>query len=312
MPHEEALEDEIDIRELFSVLWNAKIQILTSTMVAAVISIGYALSLPNIYQSSALLAPAEDSGGGIGGLLGQYSGLASMAGVSLPGGGDVSKAGLALEVIKSRAFAKTFISKHKILPELLAADHWDPKTRQLTFDPDLFDVKSMTWIREAVPPQTTTPSDQEAFEEIQEILSVNQDKTSNLVTISVKHRSPDVAKRWVDWLVEDVNEAMREKEVTEARESIEYLKRQAADTTLADLDQVFYELVQSQMQTMMLAQVRREYALVTIDPAISPELKTEPNRGLICILGVLLGGMLGVLISLVRYYSGNLSVKSSR
>lgn len=300
---EDVHDDEIDLRELFSVLWSEKVTIIFITAFAAVVSVSYALWLPNIYQSSALLSPAEESGGDIGGLLGQYSGLASMAGVSLPGRSEVSQAGLALEVVRSRAFTQEFIDKHGILPQLLAVDHWDANTRALVIDSDLYNEETKEWVREASPPRTKTPSNQEAFEEFSKILSANQDKKSSLVTISIKHQSPDIAKQWVDWLIEDVNETMREKEIKEAKESIEYLKQQAAETTLADLEQVFFKLMQSQMQRTMLAEVRREYVLTTIDPAIAPELKSEPNRALICILGVLLGGMVGILICLVRYYT---------
>jgi len=41
----------------------------------------------------------------------------------------------------------------------------------------------------------------------------------------------------------------------------------------------------------------------TIDPAVVPEEKSEPKRALICVLGTLLGGMLSVLIVLVRHYA---------
>ena len=124
-----------------------------------------------------------------------------------------------------------------------------------------------------------------------------------LVTISIKHQSPDTARQWVSWLVEDINETIRQKDIKEAEESIEYLKRQAAGNAVTDLDQVFFELMQAQMQKMMLAEVRREYVLTTIDPAIAPEIRVEPNRALTCILGAIFGGIIGVLISLIRYYA---------
>ena len=49
------------------------------------------------------------------------------------------------------------------------------------------------------------------------------------------------------------------------------------------------------MQTLMLANSRAEYLFKTIDPAIAPERKSRPWRTLICVLGTLLGGMLGAL-----------------
>ena len=82
-------DDEIDLRELFAVLWAGKVKIVAITAVFAVASVIYALSVPNQYKATALLAPAQQDSGGISGALGQLGGLASLAGVSI-GGGDSS------------------------------------------------------------------------------------------------------------------------------------------------------------------------------------------------------------------------------
>ena len=79
-------DDEIDLRELFATLWRGKWIIILVTTVFAVVGVFYALSQPNIYQSSVLLAPAQDEGGA--GVSGQLGGLASLAGISLGGGGS--------------------------------------------------------------------------------------------------------------------------------------------------------------------------------------------------------------------------------
>ena len=109
-------DDEIDLLELIKVLWDEKIKIFAITAVAAFISVIYALSQPNIYHAEVLLAPAEDAGGGgMSKLAGQFGGLASLAGVSLPDGG-VNKSELGLEVLKSRKFVREFVERHKITP----------------------------------------------------------------------------------------------------------------------------------------------------------------------------------------------------
>jgi uncharacterized protein involved in exopolysaccharide biosynthesis len=51
----------------------------------------------------------------------------------------------------------------------------------------------------------------------------------------------------------------------------------------------------------MLAEVQEEFIFKVVDPAVVPELKAGPKRALICVLGTLLGGMLGVAIVLVRF-----------
>ena len=112
-----------------------------------------------------------------------------------------------------------------------------------------------------------------------------------------------VAAQWVNWLVEDVNATVKAQDVGEAEKSIEYLREQVTNTSLADLQAVFFDLIQSQTETVMLAEVRQEYVFKTIDPAVAPEEKSKPSRALICVLGTLLGGMLGVVIVLIRHYA---------
>ena len=296
-------DDEIDLKEPFMVLWGGKWLISAVTGLAAAISVVVALSLPNIYTASALLAPAESSGGGLSGLMKQYGGLASLAGVSLPGGEEGSRAQLGMQLMKSRAFIGDFVERRDILPELMAVDSWDAESGDIIFDADDFEAATATWVRDVDFPKQPEPSLLEAHEEFMDILSVSEDKQTAYVTVSVDHHSPVVAAQWVNWLVEDVNAAVKAQDVAEAEKSIEYLKQQVANTSLADLQAMFFELIQSQTETVMLAEVRPEYVFKTIDPAVIPEEKSKPSRALICVLGTLLGGMLGVVIVLIRHYA---------
>jgi uncharacterized protein involved in exopolysaccharide biosynthesis len=296
-------DDEIDLKELFMVLWGGKWLISAVTGLAAAISVAVALSLPNIYTATALLAPAESSGGGLSGLMKQYGGLASLAGVSLPGGEEGSRAQLGMQLMKSRAFIGDFVERRDILPELMAVESWDAESGDIIFDADDFEAATATWVRDVDFPKQPKPSLLEAHEEFMDILSVSEDKQTAYVTVSVDHHSPVIAAQWVNWLVEDVNAAVKAQDVAEAEKSIEYLKQQVANTSLADLQAMFFELIQSQTETVMLAEVRPEYVFKTIDPAVIPEEKSKPSRALICVLGTLLGGMLGVVIVLIRHYA---------
>ena len=56
-------DDEIDLRELFATLWRGKWIIILVTIIFAAGGVFYALSKPDIYQSSVLLAPTQDEGG---------------------------------------------------------------------------------------------------------------------------------------------------------------------------------------------------------------------------------------------------------
>ncbi|OEG74543.1 lipopolysaccharide biosynthesis protein [Shewanella colwelliana] len=296
-------DDEIDLRELFAVIWQGKWLIIAITAVFAIGSVIFAIMQPNIYKSEALLAPAsEEQGGGLSALAGQFGGLASMAGINLGGGGGVDKTQMAIEVMKSRQFASDFIQKHQLLPDLMAAEKWNMAENAVIYDADLYDVSANKWVREVKAPFKPEPSMQEAFKEFSKIVSVNSAKDTGMVTVAVEHLSPSVAQQWVNWLVEDINKVMKERDVAEAIRSSDFLNKQIAQTNVADIRSILYKLIEEQAKTIMFAEVRDEYVFKTIDPALVPEEKAKPKRALICVLGTMLGGMLAVMIVLIRHF----------
>ena len=295
-------DDEIDLKELFAVLWAGKLHIIGVTAIAAIIAVAVAIYMPNIYRSEALVAPVSANGGGMGGLASKFGGLASLAGISLPSGGS-DKTGLGIEVMKSRQFLQDFIAKRQILPDLMAIEKWNASSGEVVYDDEVYLAANKQWVREAKPPRTSIPSVQEAHEAFLKVLSVSQDKESGFVSIAIEHESPVVAQQWVTWLVEDINETIRKQDVEQAERSIAYLKEQISSTSLADLQAGFFEMIQSQTETIMLAKASPEYLFKTLDPAVVPELKAKPKRALIAVLGTMLGGMLGVLIVLIRHYA---------
>jgi len=264
----------------------------------------FALWLPNIYESKALLAPKDESGaGGLAGLARQYGGLASLAGINIGGGGgESSRAMIAQQKIQSLDFFTRHLYE-KIVRDLMAVDHWDSESGELVFDSDVFDVKNQKWVREVSFPQQAKPSEQEAHETFLEVLSLTEDQKTSLITIAIKHQSPVVAQAWVALIIEAVTEELRGSDVEEAQGSIAFLEQQRTQTALVSLDEVFAQLIEEQTKTIMLANVSKDYVFNVIDPAVVPELKSEPKRALICILGTLLGGMLGILLVLVRHYA---------
>lgn len=298
----QSTDDEIDLRELFNALWKGKWIIIVTTFVFAVGSVLYALSQPNIYKSDALLAPTESSnGGGLSKMAGQLGGLAALAGVNL-GAGESSQTDLAVQVMKSRQFVEAFINKHDLLVPLMAVKDWDLTNNKLILDEELYNPTTGEWLREPDGLRGSTPTAQEAFEVFsKEILSVNQDKESGLYTVSVKNYSPYLAQQWVNWLIEDINKVMRERTIAETSQNLAYLSTQLQKTAVADMQSTFYKLIEEQTKSLMLAEVQEEFVFKVVDPAVVPELKDGPKRALICALGTLLGGILGVAIVLVQF-----------
>lgn len=290
-------DDEIDLLELFKTVWAGKWLIIAITAVFACGSVLFALSQPNIYVAEAKLAPTKESQSG-GVLGGQLGGLASLAGINMPRG-QVDNSQLAQEIIKSRAFLTDFVERRNILADLMAVESWEPNTGTVEYAVDVYDAATQTWLREAKPPQQAEPSSWEYVQAFRSILTVNADADAGLVALSVEHKSPVIAKQWVDWLIEDINNEMRRRDVEEAQSSIAFIEREMANTRLANTQQVYASLLEQQTQTIMLANVRPEYVFRVIDPAVVPEQKAKPKRAVIAAVGTVLGGMLGLFLVLV-------------
>ena len=295
-------DDEIDLRELFGVLWSGKIKIIVITAVFAVGSVFYALSVPNQYRATALLAPAQSDGGGLSSALGQLGGLASLAGVSI-GGGESSESQIAQESMRSWSFVEMFIADNDLSVEVYAAESWNKSSNTLAIDDDVYDTTQQSWLIEDDNGELRPPTSWELFERFQEMLSVSEDKKSGLVSVSIEYYSPQVAKDWLDLYVSSINEHMQSRQVAKVSNNISYLEAQIDKTSIAEMREVFYTIIEEQTKNKMVAEASPDYAFVAVSPSMVPEQKSQPKRALICILGTLLGGMLSVLLVLVNHYA---------
>jgi len=297
------VNDEIDLSEVFTAIWKAKLEIVLITGFAIIVGVVFALNQPNVYRSDALLAPAESSSGGkLSSLAGQLGGIASMAGINLDAGSSNGNVTLALEVIKSRSFIYDFVANRNILPELMAAQSFDVARSSLEYDPDIYDIHEKKWVREVDPPKNAEPSNYEAYEEFKSIFSVAYDAEVGMVRIAIEHVSPVLAQKWVAMLVSDLNEEIKKRDVAEAKKSINYLTKKIQETELVEVRNILFKLLEEQEKTIMFSEIRDEYVFKTVDPAVVPEEKAKPNRAIIVVLACIFGFVIGIVYSLVKYF----------
>ncbi len=303
-------DDEIDLRELASAIWKGKWLIICITVIFSVASVFYALSIPDEYKSTVLLAPASSSGGsGLSKLAGQYGSLASLAGINLGGGGGDDKVAIAMEIIKTWGFQESFIEQNNMQVALFAATGWNRANDNLIINPDLYNEATRKWVREFDPAkgQTAEPSSWELYKKLKDRISVSQDKASGLISLTVEYYSPELAMEWAENLVKSINAFLKERDRDEAKKSIQYLQEKIQETNVSDMQSVFYQLIEEQTKTLMLAEVSDEYVFKTLSAARVAEEKSKPKRAFIVVLATILGGMLSVLIVLVRYFSNKSS-----
>lgn len=290
---------QIDFRTLVSILWRAKIFVISTTILFSVASVLFSLSLPNIYRSEALVSIVENDDSSLSGLSSKFGGLASIAGINLQNQSG-SKREIAIETLKSRAFIQKFINDNQLKPILLAAKDWDAQNNELLYDSEIYDTKSQKWVREVSFPQKKVPSDLEAYRYfMKENLSIAEDKETSFIYISVNHFSPHIAKEILDKIIKSINNELRKVDVEEANKSVTFLQQKLDETKNVDMRKIMFDMIETQVQNQMLAEVRDEYIFKTIDPAIADEIKYSPKRAVLCIMGFIIGFFLSVLCVLL-------------
>ena len=286
--------EEIDLRELFSVLWAGKVKIIAITAVFAVASVLHALSVPNQYEATVILAPAKQESGGLSDALGQLGGLASLAGVRVGGGSGEGQ--VALEIMKSWSFIEGFIEENGLAVGLSAVEGWDIESNELTINHNVYDVESNSWL-------VQKPTSWALFNSFSSRVSIRPHGNSGLLSISIEHYSPHVAKEWLDLYVVAINKHMQARQVAKVTNNIEYLEAQIEKTSITQMQEVFYTIIEDQIKSQMLAKASPEYAFTAVSPSMVPVEKSQPKRATISIFGTLSGGILSILLVLVMHYA---------
>lgn len=191
--------DEISLVDLAAALWRRKWLIVAVTLIAAAISVLYALRQPNKYTAVSTMLPISGSSSS---LLSQYAGLASMAGVSLPGASASDPTVKIGAILNSRAFAEKVIKELDLIPALI--EHPEK-------------------IKVGTPLGTAVNIFQKS------VFSVSTDTKTSLIKVSVKTKNPvlsrDIANKAVDLLQAD----LQERTLSASGKNIVLLEQQVAD-----------------------------------------------------------------------------------
>lgn len=296
------IREEFSFNELLFFIWSDKVKIALISAFFAAGSVVYSLTLQDIYTSRVLLAPADEAkGGGLSALAGNFGGLASLAGINI-GERETNKVDIAIATLKSRRFLKVFVDENQLSVPLIAAKKWDFEENEFVINPDLYLVEDKKWIRSVAPPKKTIPTDWEIYKIVEKIIDIDVNEKTGLVLISIDSISPLYSKLWLDSLVTLLNNYIKDNEKRQAKKSIQYLTEQMSKTNISEMKNIFSQLIEEQTKTLMLAETRSEYVFKIIDPGVIPEEKTRPSRALICILITFFGGLLGVFVSIVKFF----------
>ena len=289
---------EIDLKEIYLLLKRNIKFILTFFGIFTFLGVLYSLFINNIYTAKTTFMPTSLSqSADINSSAFNFSSF-SMLDINQ---GDPN-VDIAIAYVNSLQIIEELSKFESFLPDLMASIKWDLDNNELTYDHNIFDKNERKWVREVDPPYNVIPSAQEAQKIFSKSVSISQDKTTNLVKLSVDHISPYVARTWALWIAEEVNSFVANLRINEYKKSIEFLDEQIQLSPYAEVRTSLYELMQKKIQQMMLAKVNPEYVLTTIDPPVVAEIHSTPNRILIIAFAAFFSLCFGAFIVLIKHF----------
>ena len=250
--------------------------------------VAIAVLMQPVYRATTLLSPVTDSQmqPGLGSSLSNLGGLASLAGISVESGEEVDDH---IAILRSREFGLEFITRND-LKKVLFSDDWDQKREEWRAGEE--------------------PTPWQAWDRFdRDVRRVEVDRATGHVSLSVDWSDPVVAAEWANGIASMVNERIRADAISEAERSLSYLNEQLKKAGVVELEAAIFRLVESQVNRIMLANVRPEFAFRVLDRALPPDPEdfVRPNRPLLLAGGValgvaigLLGGMFAIFLRLLR------------
>ena len=297
--------DNIDIKAIYFLIWKRKYFVLKILSLFFILSVVLAIFTPNIYSSKALLAPAnlEDS---LSAKLGEFSSLSGFSGLSLLGE-NADPSVEAVQRVISYDFFNDYVLPNIQLENLFAVKKWIPESNTIEYKARIYDAKTKKWVRDVKFPFQPKPSSQEAYEVYEEIINISQDRRTSFVSISIEHQSPHIAKKWLDLIISNINESMREEDKENASNAIIFLNETSKTTNNNQLKEAIAILLEDQMQDLMLASAHKDYVFKTIDSPLAPEEESSPNRFIIVFIGLFIGTIIAISAILFSYLKSQLT-----
>ncbi|MEP7242278.1 MAG: Wzz/FepE/Etk N-terminal domain-containing protein [Gammaproteobacteria bacterium] len=263
-------EGSVELIDVVQGAWRYKLLIGGVTLAAIAIAIYLAMTAPLIYRAEVVVTPVREGGPGstASSLLGQFGGLASLAGINLGANTGVGPEAQAL--LESRRLIEEFVRRNKLVPVLF-------------------------------PHSSPPPSLWLAVRDFRkDVVTVQLDKRTGITTVSVEWTDPRTAATWANGLVALANELLRARALESASRNIEFLHKQIAQTNVLELQHVMYNIIETETKTLMLANARAEYAFMVVDPAVAPEERSSPRRAVMVVTGAALGFIGGSLLAFLH------------
>jgi uncharacterized protein involved in exopolysaccharide biosynthesis len=251
---------------------------LSLTVSGAVVAFGISYLFTPLFKADITLVPSDETLGlDQNSLLGGFSGIASLVGAGAGALGN--KESEAIAILKSRGLIWSYMQANDLLP-ILFANKWDSVAHKWKSDKKSY-----------------VPTLEDGYKKFDKnIRNVVENRKTNIISLYITWQDPRVAKQWADDLVDAANDLLRRQQIERSTKNLDYLKIATEKTSVMEVKNSIYKLMESEIKKQMIAMGNKNYAFRVVDPAVVPERKVFPMHSYFAVSGAAAGAMIWFLL----------------
>lgn len=250
------------------------------------------------YTATLVVAPNDENAAGVSSQLRGLSGLASVAGISLPKGQEVSAFDKFQFLLVSDRLGLHQSERRDSLQRAFAK-RWDAANgRWIRPDGAVQAIKDALWPTfgmEAWLP----PDGRDLAEHYADRLQQKKLGDTGLLQLSLDDPNPENARVLLSTAVADANELLRQDAAREAQRKAGYLRLQMMSAQIAEYRVNLSQLLAREEQTLMLTRSSTPYAAVPLQQVSVSRQPTSQRPVLFALIAGVIGLSLGVLIAVL-------------
>ncbi len=285
-------EDEIDLRELWQTILKGKKIIVIVVGIVVTLTLIYALKLPNVYTSKAILIPTEQASGGMGGL----GAMAAMAGISV-GGGSMTPDIAFNALLNNYEFMRYFVKKNKIV------DYYSDESvdENYVFAAGFRGVYDFFKSERDEDKEVKVDYELEAFNVIKRVksaISISSDKKTALITVSYSDSDRAYPPQIINAFLKDASKYLVENNLRIINNKLGYFEKELMNIDGFELRQGISTIISKIIEEKIMMQSKRYYQcdLLTAPSESYIKDKSKPKRALILVVSFITSIILGIFL----------------
>jgi uncharacterized protein involved in exopolysaccharide biosynthesis len=290
--------DALPLKRFASEIVRGRSLILIMTIGCLVLAGVVALVLPRSYDARVMVAPVVRSNDNPSSQ--QLRNLAaSVTGITLANPRDNANFDNFQHMLTSVSVAERLESDHRVLQTIYRRE-WNSAAKSWVPPQGIASKLKRIVLRWFGLPGWAPPSPVRLADDLSRELRIVSDPRSEIITISYSNKDPIFAGQLVNWVCQEADRLIKEREQISTQQQIAYIDNKLRAVTIEEHRRALTQLLLELERKGIMTAIDQPYAARVIDGPRVPDLPDSPKPFLNMGIGALAGFMLGCALVLYR------------